>query len=315
MFLINPYILQSAAPSTDFIMEVDTTLSGVTTDFNLRINTAGTIPLNGTVDWGDGSSTPCTSFGATGITHTYTTGGTYTVTISGQFGGFAYSAGTPDKITDIQQWGNSNQYEKMQLTSATNMIITATDTPDTSLITSVDNAFAFCSSLTTIPNFNTWDMSNVISATRFIYNCTQITSIDMSGMDWSSCTNFGSGGTNGFTRGLGLCTSFDVTNMVLNSTSNISMYRMFRDLADDVLVGLDTWNIEQVNVFTDFLLGTKVTTSEYDSLLINWAGQNAVDSLAVNFGTSQYTLGGAAASSRADLISTDLWTITDGGGI
>ena len=314
MFLINPYIYSSSV-STDFIMTVDTTLSGVTTDFNLRIYTTGTVPLDGVVDWGDGSTDNCTSFGATGITHSYSSGGVYTITISGQFGGFNYSAGTPEKITDIQQWGNSNQYEQINLSSATNMVITATDTPNTSLMTSVAGAFAFCSSLTTIPNFNTWDMSNVTSALQFLYNATSITTFDMSGMDWSSCTNFGSGGTNGFTRSLGSCTSFDVTNMILNSSSNISMYRMFRDIADDVIVGLDTWNIEKVNVFTDFLLGAKVSTTEYDKLLISWAGQNAVDSLAVNFGTSQYTLGGSAASARADLISTDLWTITDGGGI
>ena len=315
MFLINPYILGGGAVDTDFIMTVDTTLSGVTTDFNLRIYTTGTIPLDGVVDWGDGSTTNCTSFGATGITHIYSTPGIYTIKIIGQFGGLYYTAGTPEKITDIQQWGNSNQYERILLGGATNMVITATDTPNTSLMTSADGAFSGCSSLTTIPNFNTWDMSNVVSATRFIYNAISITSLDMSGMDWSSCTNFGSGGTNGFTRSLGSCTSFDVTNMILNSSSNISMYRMFRDIADDVIVGLDTWNIEKVNVFTDFLLGAKVSTTEYDKLLISWAGQNAVDSLAVNFGTSQYTLGGSAASARADLISTDLWTITDGGGI
>ena len=317
MFLINPYIYSSSV-STDFIMTVDTTLSGVTTDFNLRIFTTGTIPLDGVVDWGDGSTNNCTSFGATGITHSYSSGGVYTITISGQFGGLNYNAGTPEKITDIQQWGNSNQYELIKLTSASNMVITATDTPNTSLITSADSSFSDCTSLTTIPNFNTWDMSNVISATRFIYmssSSNSLTSLDMSGMNWSSCTNYGSAGTNGFTRNLANCTSFDVTNITLNSSSNISMYRMFRDIADDVVVGLDTWNIEKVNVFTGFLEGAKITTTEYDKLLISWAGQNAVDSLAVNFGTSQYTLGGSAASARADLISTDLWTITDGGGI
>jgi len=298
-----------------FIFTIDTTLGGNTNDFNLRIYTNGTIPLDGVVDWGDGSTDNCTSFPGTGITHIYPTPGIYTIKIIGQFGGLNYTAGTPEKITDIQQWGSSNQYELIKLSSATNMVITATDTPNTSLITSVDGAFTSCSSLTTIPNFNTWDMSNVVSATRFIYNAISITSLDMSGMDWSSCTNFGSGGTNGFTRGLGSCTSFDVTNMVLNSTSNVSMYRMFRGIADDVIVGLDTWNIEKVNVFTGFLEGAKISTSEYDKLLVAWNALNPVDGLSVNFGTSKYTTGSPAEAGKSNLVLIALWTITDGGGI
>ena len=299
-----------------FIMTIDTTLGGGTNDFNLRLFTGGNLPLTGTVDWGDGSTQPCSDWvSQTGITHIYSTPGIYTIKITGQFGGIYYTAGTPYKITNIQQWGTSCQYERIGLSSSTNMVITATDTPNTSLITSADGMFTFCSSLTTIPNFNTWDMSNVISATRFIYNCSKITNFDMSGMDWSSCVNFGSGGTNGFTRGLGLCTSFDVSNVVLNSTSNISMYRMFRDLADNVLVGLHTWNIEKVNVFTGFLYGTKITTTEYDKLLVAWDNLDPIDNLSVNFGSSKYTSGSAAETARASLISNDLWTITDGGGI
>jgi len=81
------------------------------------------------------------------------------------------------------------------------------------------------------------------------------------------------------------------------------------------IIGLDTWNIEYVNNFTGFMSSTQMTTVEYDKLLISWDSQDAVNNLAVNFGTSKYTLGSSAETARAGLIANDLWTITDGGGI
>jgi hypothetical protein len=90
---------------------------------------------------------------------------------------------------------------------------------------------------------------------------------------------------------------------------------MFRNVADNVITGLDTWNIEKITSFASFLVESKITTAEYNALLIAWDSQDAVNSLAVNFGTSQYTLASASATARAGLIANDLWTITDGGGI
>ena len=54
-------------------------------------------------------------------------------------------------------------------------------------------------------------------------------------------------------------------------------------------------------------------TARYDALLINWDAQDPFDGMSAHFGYSQYTAGGAAAAARANLISTDGWTISDGG--
>jgi hypothetical protein len=113
----------------------------------------------------------------------------------------------------------------------------------------------------------------------------------------------------------GITGTLDVSNWTLNSISNITMAGAFRGIGSEKLIGLSTWNIEKVTNLNDLLRDTKISTSEYDALLIAWDAQNPVDSLTPNFGTSNYTSGSSAETARASLISTDLWTITDGGGI
>jgi hypothetical protein len=55
--------------------------------------------------------------------------------------------------------------------------------------------------------------------------------------------------------------------------------------------------------------GVTLSTSNYDSLLIGWSTQPVQSNVIFSGGNSQYTV----VLSRASLISTKLWTITDGG--
>jgi surface protein len=114
--------------------------------------------------------------------------------------------------------------------------------------------------------------------------------------------------------------SVDVTNF---DTSNVtSMYFMFYYLGHNTssitdVPGVENFNIEALNVsnaLEHFLSGTSIPTARYDALLINWDAQDPLDNMnPVRFGSSTYTAGGTAAAARANLISTDGWTITDGG--
>ena len=82
------------------------------------------------------------------------------------------------------------------------------------------------------------------------------------------------------------------------------------------VVGVENFNIEALDQFFDlnsFMSGVTLPTSRYDALLVNWDAQDPFDNMTPNFGSSQYTAGSAAATARANLISTDGWTITDGG--
>lgn len=79
---------------------------------------------------------------------------------------------------------------------------------------------------------------------------------------------------------------------------------------------LANWDIRQVTGFTGFMLAvSNFSVSNYDATLISWAAQTLNSNININFGNSQYTLGGAAEAARNTLINTYGWTITDGGGI
>ena len=58
-----------------------------------------------------------------------------------------------------------------------------------------------------------------------------------------------------------------------------------------------------------------MSTANYDATLISWAAQTLQNNVTFDFGSAQYTLGGAAEAARNTLINTYGWTITDGGGI
>ena len=79
---------------------------------------------------------------------------------------------------------------------------------------------------------------------------------------------------------------------------------------------LDGWDIGSVSSIGYFANGATITTDNYDALLVSWEGQSPFVGLTnVNFGNSTFSLGTAADTARASLVSTYNWTITDGGGI
>jgi surface protein len=379
----------------NFEMTIDTTKAGSASNtFILPTVNSGT--YDALIDWGDDSTSEITSWNDPDLTHVYSVGGIYNVKISGSFPQIKFAnTGDKLKLMSINNWGNCGFLSlDSSFYGCSNLEIYATDTLNCSSVTNMFRCFFSCSSITSIPNFNTWDTSNVTNMSLSFRSTTSLSSLDLSGMDFTSCVNWGASGANGafwqsgissinltgllfnnssFTFSsvfsscsnlttvsgfetldfssctefsyvfysctsltsinlVGLdfssCTNFyrtfyantaftllDVSSWTLNSVNNISMGQMFRLCGTRNIVGLDTWNIEKVNNFSSFLINSKITTTEYDKLLIAWDSQNPVDSLTPNFGTSNYTLGSAAETARASLISTDLWTITDGGGI
>ena len=123
------------------------------------------LPITGTyyVDWGDGSSNMSVN------THVYATPGNYTINISNiNITSFSFNnAGDKIKIVNITRWGdlklgNSGGY----FYGASNLQITATDTLDLTGTTELSDMFRDCSSLTTIPSINNWDLRNITSIAR-----------------------------------------------------------------------------------------------------------------------------------------------------
>jgi surface protein len=140
--------------------------------------------------------------------------------------------------------------------------------------------------------------------------CTNMTSFISGNTDTSNVTTT----ANMFAGNNGL-TSVDVTTLDTSSvTIMASMFSAVTGVTD--IIGIDGFNIEGLNAtnsLNNFAIGVPLPTARYDALLIAWDAQNPFDGMAPHFGVSTYTGGGVAAAARANLISTDGWTITDGG--
>ena len=104
----------------------------------------------------------------------------------------------------------------------------------------------------------------------------------------------------------------DITNWDVSSVTN------FRDAfnnADGFDRSFANWDINQGTNFTFFCASMALSTANYDATLISWAAQAPNPNEATSFGSSKYTLGGAAETAKNTLINTYGWTIIDGGGI
>ena len=172
----------------------------------------------------------------------------------------------------------------------------------------MSSMFTSCNSLTSL-NVSSFNTSSVTSMSSMFYHMFDLTSLDVSNFDTSSVTFMSSMFVS--CRSL---TSLDVSNFDTSSvTSMSSMFRFCFSLTD--IVGVENFNIEAFDHYYDLnnFMSVALPTSRYDALLINWDAQDPFDGMTPNFGSSKYTAGGTAAAARANLISTDGWTITDGG--
>ena len=170
-----------AVANPDFVSTWNVASDGST--ITLPLLSGGT--YSGTIDWGDSSTS---SLSYANRTHTFTTAGTYTITITGvQCQGFQFNNGGDKlKLTGISNFGILDISTVGAFFGCTNIDVTATDAPIIST-TSLLDTFRGCSSLTT-PDFNAWDVSLVTSFQNFTYTATNFNGF-IGDWDTSSATN------------------------------------------------------------------------------------------------------------------------------
>lgn len=253
-------------------------------DTSLESGEQITLPLYGTVncsvDWGDGDSNDYTTTGDK--THTYSSGGTYTVEITGtltQFGkGGAY--GNSAKLTQCTSFGATGLTSLVgAFWGATNLTVVPATLPST--ITVIAQAFYGATSF--VSGVSGWDVTNVTNYFQAFNGATSFND------DLSSWDTENSGGFNTTFSG---CTAFE----------------------GDGVANFDLSGMATLNSLNNFATGCTFTTANYDAILIAWEAAKAGyrNDVSPNFGSSTYTSGGAAATARAALVSYG-WTITDGG--
>ncbi|MDC1081346.1 BspA family leucine-rich repeat surface protein [Flavobacteriaceae bacterium] len=311
-----------------FIISVKTDNVGTSTDtqFTLPIN-AGTYD----VDWGD-TNVDLAQSGTQ--THTYSSSGTYDISVSNATQILFNNGGDKLKLLEIKSWGNSNPWTNFRYAffGCSNMDVTATDSIDFSSMNPVGNQlqsmFRGCTSLVNAnQSMNTWDVSSLKKFITVFYECTNFNSPlnnwDTANVDSMEAMFYKSG----FNQDV---SSWDVSNVVNASdmffrsdynqslagwdlSSMSAMYNMLRQTPFDQ--DLSSWNVTGVNSMGGLLQDSTLSTANYDALLIAWDAQGAMSySGTVNFGGSKYTLGGEAEAARTSLIAK--WGgITDGGGV
>jgi len=292
---------------TDFAMQFTTT--GASETLTIPCQNVGT--FNATIDWGDGGPTSAiTAYNDANLVHTYAVAGDYDVRISGTFPNIQFNnAGDKLKLKQIYQlgsvgltrldrafWGCTNltsacAHAVNNTAAVTNLYttfynctgLTTLDVSswNTAAVTNMSYMFLGCSSLTTL-DVSSWNTAAVTTMYAMFYNCTGLTTLDVSSWNTAAVTNMG--------------------NMFFNCTG----------LTD---IAIDGWNIAAVTNLINYMTNVTLPTTRYDATLVAWDAQAVKPSLSVDFGGSKYTLGSAADTARAHLVSADLWTILDAGGI
>jgi len=259
--------------------------SSASNQVKLPLYNGGT--YNFSVDWGDGTQDTITSWNQAETLHTYASIGTYTIGIVGTISEWSFFNSVVDdsqKILSISSWG-SLQFGTLDNGSFSNCInldlSSVTDVPDLSSTITLDNAFSFCTNLTTINNSNSWDTSNITNMVATFSNCGAFNS-DISNWYMANATNINSMflGCTSFNQPIGSWNVSSVTNIAflfnnctqfnqpLNSwnTSNVTdMNSMFNN-ASSFNQNISSWNVSNVQVFVSMF----ENATNFNQPLVSW---------------------------------------------
>ncbi|MFZ1808858.1 MAG: BspA family leucine-rich repeat surface protein, partial [Cyclobacteriaceae bacterium] len=301
-----------------FVTTWKTDEPGPSNDNQITIPTFGT-GYNYIVDWGDGNS----DTGVTGgIMHTYSTAGTYTVSITGAFPRIYFnSTGDKYKIMSIEQWGDIAWTSMGKaFAGCTQLTYNATDAPDLSAVTDMSYMFSKCYAFN--GDINNWDITNVenlvwMFETAIIFN--------QSLSNWNTANVQTMQGmfhkAYQFNQDI---SSWVTTNLVVTSymfqlagnfnqniggwdVSNVTnMTYMFED-APAFDQDLGGWDISNVKFMSGLFSNSGLSRSNYDNTLIGWAALPSVQMNVSLFATGLIYCDGLAA--RSTLVNDYNWNI------
>ncbi|MEM6686447.1 MAG: BspA family leucine-rich repeat surface protein, partial [Bacteroidota bacterium] len=244
-----------------------TTWQTTTANESITIPTFSDETYDYIIDWGDGSI----AYGVTGdASHTYTTAGTYTVSIFGTFPRIFFDGSTSnnaEKLLTVEQWGD-NPWTSMEgaFHRCANLTITNAniDIPDLSNVISFVEIFDGCISFNS--DISNWDVSNVEDFSEAFEDC-DIFNQPLNSWDMSSAQSISymfyeafafnqplnNWNVSNVTNMEGVFASASVFNQDLNSwnVSNVtSMYEMF-DTANAFNGNISSWNVANVQNMED----------------------------------------------------------------
>jgi surface protein len=213
------------------------------------------LPIQGTsmfIDWGDGntetvtqSNTPNNTIGGNNVAHTYASAGNYVIKISVGLTRILFNNGGDRlKLLEIQNWGDIvwGAIQVGAFYGCANMQLTATDVPNLTSVTNLQNYFRSCTILNA--DLSGWNVSSVTIMASMFNGATAFNQ-NIGGWDVSNVTNMGDmfNGATAFNQDIG---SWDVSNVT-------SMLRMFRDTPFNQDIG--SWDVSNVTSMNGMFFG------------------------------------------------------------
>jgi surface protein len=330
-----------------FISVWNTANPGTSANTQITIPVSSSETYNYNIDWGDGTADK----GVTGsITHTYSTASTYTIKVSGTFPRIYFSyGGDTSKITEIQQWGR-NPWTSMEgaFAGCNNLDVTATDAPDLTGVTNLQEMFNSCQNLQGTTAFNTWDVAAITNMT-LLFGDTPLFNQSLSDWNVSNAQDMNlMFYKSGFNQDVSNWNVGNVQNMDLmfseSSFNNASlnnwnvaqvttMFGMFQNTSfnqdisgwnvsnvtnmNSMFQGntsfdqdLANWDVSSLDTASSMFLGATLSYENYDSLLNAWSQLTLQADVVFSGGNSNFCL---SEDKRQHIIDTFNWTITDGG--
>lgn len=304
----------------DFEIQIQVAAPKLT--FELGYNSGGT--YTGTIYWGDGN-TSTNSFA--NRSHTYSTGGTYNIKVAGQISDVNFD-NYGGAIYKLIAFGKET-FNEIRFRNCANL--STSDLKDTLKIngTSLNNLFRDCTSITTIPFINEWDVSSVTSMQHTFNGATSfndsLSNWDVSNVigfnfcfaytsSYNTSLNAWDTSSATFMRGM---FGFSAYNQSLSNfdTSNVTTMREMFQSNTAFNQELD-WDFSSITDMSNFMTGKSAAdydATKYDTLL-NACYNGGQMNVTLNMGSVEYT--SAASSVRNSLTSFfggRRWTITDGG--
>ncbi|MCR9133312.1 MAG: BspA family leucine-rich repeat surface protein, partial [bacterium] len=239
-----------------------------------------------TIDWGDGTLERYVGDKPT-ITHTFNNSEATFISISGDFPTmYGLNSNALQNLTEVVRWGEIT-WESMayMFANASNLVITATDLPNLEQVTSMEGMF--------LDAFNTSNFNS-----------------DISSWDVSAITNMKAmfAGADSFNQDISVWDVSSVTTM----ESMFAQAKAFNQ-------NLGNWDINKVETFdgeqdgTGFMDNTALSTTNYDSTLIGWAGKiNESSDIEVSFGDAKRSF---VSNAAVDKLAGLGWEIQDAGSI
>ncbi|VAW58941.1 Chitinase [hydrothermal vent metagenome] len=255
-----------------------------------------------------------------------------------------------EKVLSIEQWG-SIKWQSMNHTffRCKNLVGNAVDNPDLSLVTDMTEMFRDASSFN--QDISKWDVSKVIEMSNMFngasvfnqnigaWNVSSVTGMrrmffratafngDLGAWDVSSVTtmsgmfreaaafnqNIGNWKVSAVRIMGGVFRQASVFNQDIgdwNVSSVTDMDNMFNQ-ATAFDQNLGGWDVSSVNNMQFMFNGLKLSTPNYDGLLLGWSVQSLQSGVAFSAGTSQYSSSNQIA--RDTLTNNSGWVISDGG--